>query len=483
MQIGNILIVDDDEGIRRSFTSVVNKMGLTAITVGTGKEAIEFVKNKDFFLAFLDLRLPDISGIKILRKIRDKDPNIVVIMITGYATMESAIEAIDQGAYDYIKKPFKSDAIKIIIKLAMEKHRLSKEIGLLQHEKVSQFSADEDEMVGSCDIMVNLGKQIAKVARTDINILIQAESGTGKELIANIIHKKSDRASQPLIHINCSAIPKDLLESEFFGHEKGAFTGAENIKMGLFEQANGGTLHLDELGDMDLSLQAKLLRVLESHSLRRVGGTKEINVDVRIIASTNKNLPKEIKNGEFRSDLYYRLNSFPIKLPLLKERGEDIILLSMYYIKKYNYVFNKNIMHISSDVKKLLLSYSWPGNVRELKNIIEKAMILISESANKLLPEHIHIDYEEKNQTSSFLDYQIEHNESKLQFDGVINFEQVITDITNQVKKKIIDRALSISGGNKTKASKMLQINRSALWREMEKIKHWKKKNSSHYEQ
>ncbi len=481
MQIGNILIADDDKAIRRSFTSVVNKMGLTPITAGTGKEAIEFVKNKDFFLAFLDLRLPDINGIEILKKIKDKDPHIVVIMITGYATIESAIESIDLGAYDYIKKPFKSDAIKVIIKLAMEKHRLSKEIDFLHHEKTSRFSIDE--MIGSCDIMVNLGKQIAKVARTDINILIQAESGTGKELIANIVHKKSNRASQPLIHINCSAIPKDLLESEFFGHEKGAFTGAENIKRGLFEQANGGTLHLDEIGDMDLSLQVKLLRVLEGKSLRRVSGTKEINVDVRIIASTNKDLSEAIKRGEFRSDLYYRLNSFSIKLPLLRERGEDIILLSMYYIKKYNHIFNKNIMHISSSVKKLLLSYSWPGNIRELKNIMAKTMVLIPESANKLLPEHIHIDDKEENQSFFLLDYQIEYNESKLQFDGVINFEQVITNITNQAKKKIIERALSLSGGNRTKASAMLQINRSALWREMEKIKQWNGKDSSHYEQ
>ena len=477
----HILIVDDDKAVRRSFTSVMEKMGLTSLATGKGEEALELVRSEKISLVFLDLRLPDINGIKVLKKVKEVDPNILVIMITGYATIESVIEAIDLGAYDYIKKPFKSDTIKVITKLALEKLRLSKELESLHLKEASKSPIDE--MIGSCDGMVAIGKQIAKVARTDINILIKGESGTGKELIANMIHKKSNRVSEPLIHINCSAIPKSLLESEFFGYEKGAFTGAENIKKGLFEQANGGTLHLDEIGDMDLSLQGKLLRVLEGKILRRIGGTQEIAVDIRIIASTNKDLSEEIERNQFRRDLYYRLSSFPITLPPLRERGEDIVLLSMYYIKKHNHDFNKYVQHISPEAKNLLLSYPWPGNVRELKNIMERTMILMPEDVKKLLPKHIRLDYEGEYRVSSFPDFQIEANDPELQFDDVINFEQVTTDITNQAKKKIIDQALNISGGNKTKAAKMLQISRSALWREMEKIKQWDEKNRSLSEQ
>lgn len=478
--MSHILIVDDDNAVRRSFTSIMGKMRLKSIATGEGKEALEILSTKKISLVFLDLRLPDMDGMTVLKEIRDLDASILVIMITGYATIESAIEAIGLGAYDYIKKPFKSDTIKVITKLALEKLRLSREIESLHLEKASHSASDE--MIGTCDEMVAIGKQIAKVTTTDVNILLQGESGTGKELIANMIHKKSNRASQPLIHLNCSAFPKSLLESEFFGYEKGAFTGADHKKKGLIEQADSGTLHLDEISEMDLSLQAKLLRVLEGRTFRRIGGEKEISANIRIIASTNKDLSEETHEGRFREDLYYRLSAFPITIPPLRERGEDIINLAMYYLKLNNVRFNKNIQVISEEAEKILLSYHWPGNVRELKNIMERTMILIPGDTRTLLPAHLPLNYPYVDNLASGRNLFSASFDSMVQFKDEIDFEQVTVNITNQIKKRIIGRALELTRGNKTKASQILHISRSALWREMEKLKRWREQNRSSFE-
>lgn len=475
--MSRILIVDDDSSIRRSFTSILGDMGLPVIASGTGRRALDIIKKGDVSLVFLDLRLPDMSGIEVLKEIKDIDESILVIIITGYATVESAVEAIHLGAYDYIKKPFKSDAVKVITKLALEKVALIRQVESLHLEKALQST--DDEMIGACDEMIVIGKQIAKVAGTVTTILIEGESGTGKELIVKSIHKLSKRSLRPLIDINCSAVPENLLESEFFGYEKGAFTGAFNRKRGLLEQANGGTLHLDEVGDMPLALQAKMLRILEERKFRRVGGTGEIGVDIRVVASTNKNLSTEIEKERFRLDLYYRLNTFLIKVPPLRERGNDIILLTNYWLEKNNLKFSKNVQSISDEAQKLLLSYPWPGNVRELKNVIERTVLLLPAEVTILMPEHITLEGSPDAPLApkaGLLSHSFAQN---FQLDKGLDYYQVAESITNEVKNQIIERALQLTGGNRTKAAKALHLSRSALWREMEKIRRWQNRSVS----
>ena len=350
-------------------------MGLEVIAAVTGEEALKVIKRGDISLVFLDLRLPDMEGLQVLKRIKAIDDSILVIVITGYATIESAVEAMRLGAYDYIKKPFKSDAIKIITKLALERISLSRQVESLHSQKGTR--CNHNEMIGTCERIRDIRRQITQVAGTNTTILVEGESGTGKEIIAKLVHKTSRRASGPLIHVNCSAVPDNLLESEFFGYEKGAFTGALNRKRGLLEQAGGGTLHLDEVGDMPVSLQAKLLRILEERKFRRIGGTGEIALDIRVVASTNKNLQKEIEKENFRLDLYYRLNTFLINVPPLRNRGQDIILLAEYWIKRNNLKFGKNVQAISPEAQKFLLSYHWPGNVRELRNVLERTVLLL----------------------------------------------------------------------------------------------------------
>ena len=469
--MSHVLIIDDDKAIRRSFTSVLERMGLKAITSKTGRIALSTIKEKDVSLVFLDLRLPDMDGMEVLREVKKIDESILVIIITGYATVESAVEAMRLGAYDYIKKPFKSDSIKVITKLALEKLRLSKEIESLNLEKESRLFSPE--MIGACEAMVAVARQVEKVAPSDASILIQGETGTGKELVVSMLHKRSQRSSRPLIHVNCSAFPENLLESEFFGYEKGAFTGALSRKRGLIEQADGGTLHLDEVGDMPLVVQAKLLRVLEEKRFRRVGGSGEIAADIRIIASTNKGLLEEVNSGSFRLDLYYRLCTIPIFVPPLRERGEDVILLAEYWIKRNNLKLDKAVQNISDDAKELLLSYHWPGNVRELRNVVERAILLLSDEVTTLFPEHLPLDQTSKSRPISALDplNSLLDGVPRFDLEEGINYDRVTLEITGQLKGKIIERALQLTGGNKTKAAKLLHLSRSALWREMEKLK------------
>lgn len=479
--MNRILIVDDDTAIKRSFSTLLQGMGLEVVGAGTGKSALEIIRRGGTSLVFLDLKLPDMNGIKILEQIRDFDENILVIVITGYASVESAVEAIRLGAYEYIKKPFKSDTIKVITKLALEKLKLSRQVESLHLEKSSHLV--EDEMVGSCDEMVALGKQIAKIGASDTNILIHGESGVGKDLFLKLVVKMSSRSSAPLIHVNCSAVPENLLESEFFGFEKGSFTGALERKKGLFEQADGGTLHLDEVGDMPLSLQSKLLRVLEEKKVRRIGGVGEFPVDIRIVATTSKNLSTEVADRKFRLDLFYRINTFSIKLPPLRTRGDDILLLAGYWIRKNNLKFSKNVREVSEEARKLFLSYPWPGNVRELKNVIERTMLLLPSEITVLRPEHIPL--EQTTRTAKPFALEFVGGTHPIEFDSIkgIDYYDVTENISNVTKDYIIERAMQLSGGNKSTAAKMLNLSRSALWREMEKIKRWKSKERSVSEQ
>jgi two-component system response regulator AtoC len=466
--VSRILVVDDDSSLTRSFFSVLGSMGQEVVSAGTGTEALEIIKKGEISLTFLDLRLPDMNGIRVLKEIKNIDESILVIIITGYATVESAVEAMRYGAYDYMKKPFKADAVKLITKLALEKITLSRQVESFYAQEIKRFG--EHEMIGNCAKMVDVSRQIGKVAPTDTNVLVQGESGTGKELVAKLVHKMSNRSSGPIIHVNCSAFPENLLESEFFGYEKGSFTGAHSRHRGLFDQANGGTLHFDEVGDMPLALQAKLLRVLEEKKFRRIGGVGEIGFDVRFVASTNKSLLEEIEKRRFRSDLYYRLSTFLITVPPLREREGDIMLLVNHWISKNNVKFAKKVKRVSKGAQELFLRYPWPGNVRELKNVVERAILLLPSQVTVLSPEHIPLQHSAETCYDARKDLQDTPLLRQFQLDEGLDYYQVTENITNNIKKRIIQRALQLSGGNKTKASRILHVSRAALWREMRKI-------------
>ncbi len=330
----------------------------------------------------LDLNLGSSSGLDVLRSMREADPEILVIIITGYGTVESAVEALKIGAYDYIKKPFKADAIHLIVKLALETQNLRR--------KVRRLSKDGAgiNMVGNSPALLQIFRQIREVAKHEsATVLITGDSGTGKELVAQAIHNLSPRSEQPFVEINCGSLPFNLLESELFGHERGAFTDAKNRKVGLFEEADHGTVFLDEIGEMDLSLQVKLLRVLEDRKLRRLGGNRNIDINVRIVAATNADLKGSIERKEFREDLYYRLNVFPIHIPPLRERREDISILLEHFLHRFSREFNRSIRGFSREAMDLMNRYHWPGNVRELRNVVER--ICIMHNVEQIIPVHL----------------------------------------------------------------------------------------------
>ncbi|HBO83494.1 MAG: hypothetical protein A2073_05430 [Deltaproteobacteria bacterium GWC2_42_11] len=373
-----ILIVEDDDVMRKTLTEVFAKKGFNAHSAECGKDAIKFIKKQSIDIAILDIRLPDMDGISVLREIQAIDDSILVIVMTAYPEVKVAISAIKAGAYDFINKPFELEELKLLVDKAVETQYLKSEVLRLQHKTESECMF---KMVGESRGLKRIQELIVKVSKTpNTPVLIHGETGTGKELVANAIHCGSARNSMPMIRINCSAIPDNLMETELFGYEKGAFTDAKETKKGLMELADSGTIFFDEIGDMSLSLQPKLLRVLEEYTFRRVGGVRDIKADVRIIAATNKDLKALIKEGKFREDLYYRLNVMVIDVPLLRERKEDILPLAEYFIQEYAKALGKEVRRLSNDVKDILLNYSWHGNIRELKNIIERAVILAASS-------------------------------------------------------------------------------------------------------
>lgn len=367
-----ILVIDDEPGMREMFRRLLKDY--TLFLAKDGEEGIEATKRENPDIIISDLKMPKMDGIEVLRNIKEYNSAIPFILITAYATIETAVEAIKIGAYDYITKPFDPDVIEITIKNALQHKRLLDENRYLR-EKLKSLQ-ERENIIGESKVMKEVFSMIDKVAPTDATVLIQGESGTGKELIAQAIHKNSLRTDKTFLSINCSAFPETLLESELFGYEKGAFTGAVGSKEGLFEAANRGTLFLDEIGEMPPSLQVKLLRVLQDGQILRVGGRKPFTVDVRIISATNKNLKKEVETGNFREDLFYRINIFTINLPPLRERKEDIPLLIYYFLLKYNKKFSKSVETISPALMRFLLNYHWPGNVRELENLMERAVLM-----------------------------------------------------------------------------------------------------------
>ncbi|UCE99364.1 MAG: sigma-54-dependent Fis family transcriptional regulator [Planctomycetota bacterium] len=370
----NILVIDDEETMRDSCRQALSRDGNRVEVADDGSKGLAMLEKKSFDLVILDLKMPDLSGMEVLKRIKEGDPDALVIVITGYATVESAVEAMKRGAYDFIPKPFTPESLRVIVNRALEKRELALENVLLRAELKASFGYEV--IVGQSKSMKKVEDLVQKVGPTDTTVLISGESGTGKELVARAIHRSSSRKDKPFVPVDCGSLVENLFESELFGHVKGSFTGATATKYGRFELANGGTLFFDEIGNISINIQAKLLRVLQEKEITRVGGSQVIKVDVRIVAATNKNLHEALKAGTFREDLFYRLSVVPITLPPLRQRRDDISLLANHFLRKYNKKRGKSIRAISAQAMQALVKYDWPGNVRELENAIERAVVL-----------------------------------------------------------------------------------------------------------
>ncbi len=454
IKVPRILVVDDEPSMRSFLDIMLKKEGYEVDLAVDGEEALSLVESKIYDLVITDIMMPGIGGTEVLKGVKEVHPETMVIMITAYASTESAVEAMKEGAYDYILKPFNVDEIKVIIGNALEKGRLERENILLRRELGKEYSFEN--IIGISPEMLKVFSLIDRVADTKTNILITGESGTGKELVARAVHNKSGRKDKPFVVINCGGIPENLLESDLFGHVKGAFTGAVTHKEGLFEVADTGTIFLDEVGELTPSIQVKLLRAIQERTFKRVGGTEDISVDVRIIAATNKELEKEIIAGRFREDLYYRLNVIEIKLPLLKDRKEDVAILAHHFMEKFSLEQGKKIRKISSYAMDVLKEYSFPGNVRELENIIERSVAL--ESSNIVLPESLSLSM-----NKVFNGTELEKGADL--FKNGFSMENYIEEI----ERKFIVQALNRAGGKKKEAARILGISYWVLLRKIEK--------------
>ena len=453
--MNQILIVDDQKLIRDSLKVVLEKDSYEVHLAETGYKGLEIIGKGGIELVLLDIRLPDIDGIEVLKKIRAIDPDIIVIMMTGYATVETAVQAIKLGAVDYVNKPFKTRALTTIVKLALETHKLKREVRDYQDRNKMLYGTNK--IIGQSKAVRQTLDMVKKISRIDsATVLIQGESGTGKELVAKAIHFNSSRCSGPFVEINCSAIPNTLLESELFGYEQGAFTDAKKQKRGLMEQANGGTIFLDEIGDMELSMQSKILHVLQERTYRRLGGDKLIDMDARIIAATNHNLRDAVSKKSFRQDLFYRLNVIHIPLSPLRERRDDIIPLAKSFIHEFNHSFKKTVRGISQDAMDLLMNYSWPGNVRELRNVIERIMII--ENPEIIQSKHLPAEIVGE---SGYLSQAIQKS---FDLPLIMSGEGIdLKALTESFQARLIKEALQKTGGSKMKAAKLLNIDRFAL--------------------
>lgn len=471
----NILIVDDDPVMRDSLKETLKrKKGFTITIACDGEEALRKIKEDSFDLIITDLKMPKMNGLDLVKNIKSMSSEVTVIVMTAYGTVETAVTAMKEGAFDYLTKPFSIDELETVVEKAFEHNKLKEENQYLRDEIGYEYNYGN--IIGESFVMKQLYEVINKVAKTDATILIQGESGTGKELVARAIHYNSLRNKGAFIKLNCTAISSGLLESELFGHEKGSFTNAFYKKAGRFELADKGTLLLDEISEMEPSLQAKLLRVIQEGEFDRVGGTVTVKTDVRIIATTNKNLLEEIKNGKFREDLYYRLNVIPIFVKPLRQRKEDIPILINYFVNKFNAKNGKSIRGLSPDALRLLVDYDWPGNVRELQNAIERAIVLTSsDRLEKELFAFIHTD---PNLARDFgnrgLDVNIAGNLTASAFGFNLASGKNLPPLS-EIEKKAIFEALSICGGNKTKVAEILGITTRTL---RNKLKLFKAENA-----
>jgi DNA-binding NtrC family response regulator len=447
-----VLVVDDEKNMRRSLQTVLGDEGYVARAVESAEEGLKLLGGGEFFMVITDARLGGMSGYDFLAKVRQQWPELPVLMLTAYATPKLAVEAIKAGAIDYLAKPFAPEELLHAVSRCAERYQLLRENAALRLRAGEIFSLDQ--IIGDSPKMRELRKLIQTVASTDTRVLILGESGTGKELVAGALHSLSLRREARYIRINCAAIPETLLESELFGHEKGAFTGAIKQKPGRVEDADGGTIFLDEIADMSKSLQAKLLRFLEDGTFVRVGGTQELRVNVRLIAATNRDIAQAIAAEQFREDLFHRLNVVQFRLPPLRERGEDILLLAEHFLKIFRAAMNKNIRGIAPSARQKLLSHHWPGNVRELRNVIERALIL--ETADEIRP-------------SSLPDFQVEGRLQKVPAIHPAPGES-LDDALARIERELITGALEQSGFNLTHAAERLKLTRHSLRYRMQRL-------------
>jgi two-component system, NtrC family, response regulator AtoC len=447
MPNATILIVDDEELIRWSLRERLKTDGYEIVEAGTGREAIEQFK-AGVDLVLLDYRLPDIDGLSVLRELKKIDPDSLVILLTSFVSVETAVDAMKLGAFHFANKPFNVDDVAALVARALETTRLRREVRRIRENEARPYTLRA--IVGESEAMESLRQMVAKVAASPAStVLLTGESGTGKDLVAKTVHYSSDRAGRPFMNITCSALPEQLLESELFGHERGAFTDARMQKRGLLESADGGTVFLDEIGEMVPALQAKLLRFLEEKSFKRVGGASDIRVDVRAVAATNRNLEEQVARGAFRSDLFYRLNVLPIRLPSLREHADDVPALVNFFLDTFNTEFKKRIAGVSAPALTLLKSYGWPGNVRELRNMVERAVLLAE--GNRL-------------EVKDFGALKAGHVAAD-GFDlppGGVNLEEMEKDLVVQALRRV--------GGNQTKAAALLGLNRDQIRYRVEKF-------------
>jgi len=442
-----ILVVDDEALIRWSLTERLTSEGYHVLEAETGRQALDQLR-EGVDLVLLDYKLPDTDGVSVLRKIKEFDQDILVILLTAFATVETAVEAMKIGAYHFTNKPFNLDDVTATVSRALETTRLRREVRQLRAREARPFSLNH--IVGVSDSIAALRNLVAKVATSPAStVLLTGESGTGKDLVAKVLHYSSDRGSRPFMNITCSALPEALLESELFGHERGAFTDARMQKRGMLETADGGTVFLDEIGEMVPALQAKLLRFLEEKAFKRVGAATDIQVDVRVIAATNRNLEEEVAKGRFRSDLFYRLNVLPIALPPLRSHVEDIPVLTAFFVDGFNREFRKNVLGATPASVRLLQSYGWPGNVRELRNVIERAMLLCE--GDRLEPA----DFAALRLSAASGDsFELPANGLDLE----------------RLERNLVVQALKRSGGNQTRAAALLGLNRDQIRYRIEKF-------------
>jgi len=473
MLLNRIIVADDEESMRWVLSKALRKKGFTVDLAKDGDEALKLVQENNYDLAIFDIKMPGISGLELLDRVRELKSDIMMVIMTAEASMKNAVEAMKRGAYDYITKPFDLDVIDAIVEKVNRAREMTSQVTLLKEELKDRYQLEKN-IIGNSPAMRDIYKIIGKVAPSDVTVLIQGESGTGKELIARAIHFNSKRLGKPFIALNCAAIPKELLESELFGFEKGAFTGAIERKLGKFEQANGGTIFLDEIGDMPLDLQSKILRVIQEKEITRTGGNQNISVDLRIVAATNQDLEEKVAHKTFREDLYYRLNVVPIRLVPLRERTEDIPLLVDYFLTKICAELDMPAKNCDSAAYQLLTSYAWPGNVRELENTIKRAIIL---SSDPLLTP---IDFPGLRMQKGG---ERTHNE-EISLEGLVDVKlrscftnmdkmesgDVYSMVLGQVERPLIRFVLEKTRWNQVRAADILGINRNTLRKKIQEL-------------
>ncbi len=446
----SILVIDDKDSIRTMLTKTLQEEGFQVDAVEGGQKGLELARLKSYDLALTDLKMPEMDGMQVLTTLKEIDNDMAVVIMTAYGTVETAVEAMKNGAYDFITKPFDPEHLNVVLQRAMENRRLLAENSLLREELAQTLGFSE--IIGQNEKMKEVSKLIQKVSVSDTSVLLQGESGTGKELFARAIHNLSPRRDKPYVAINCAAIPAELLENELFGSERGAYTSSVARKMGKFEIADSGTIFLDEIGDLEISLQAKLLRVLQQKKFERLGGTKTVSVDVRVIAATNMDLNEMIKRKVFREDLYYRLSVFPIAIPPLRERADDIKPLADYFINKYTKDMKKQMKTLSRDAVIILEKYHWPGNVRELENTIERSIILAE--GKKITPDHLAIRL---------------RSSDEIRLREGAGLKEIGSHAQMQAERAAIIRVLKQVRGNKRKCAEVLKIDYTTLFDKIKK--------------